>query len=139
MILPSDLSYLGDAFGVQPPDDWLVLRTSRVNMLISGPREATRAFIEAVNPHLHQPVYDGSACDVLPTAPANGTLILRDVDTLDREQQQRLLSWLDQPQNGLTQVIALAATGLYRHVQAGTFSERLYYRLNVTQFDVTSD
>jgi hypothetical protein len=56
-----------------------------------------------------QPVQDGSACDALPIAPTDGTLILRDVDAFDREQQQQLLRWLDEPQNGRTQVISLTA------------------------------
>jgi sigma-54-interacting transcriptional regulator len=129
----------GPGFRVQPADDWLVIRTSRANMLVSGPGEATRAFMVAVTPHLHQPVQDGSACDALPIAPTDGTLILRDVDALDREQQQRLLRWLAEPQNGLTQVISLTSTRLYGLVQTGTFLEQLYYRLNVTQFEVISD
>ena len=37
------------------------------------------------------------------------------------------------------QVISVTATRLYDLVQAGTFSEPLYYRLNVTQFDVISE
>ncbi len=105
-------------------------------MLVSGPREATRAFMVAVTPHLHEPVYEGSTCDALPTAPPAGTLVLRDVDGLDREQQQRLLRWLDEPQNDHTQVISLTARRLYELVQAGTFLEQLYYRLNVIQFEV---
>jgi hypothetical protein len=139
MTFDPNRSTQGPGFRVQPADDWLAIRTSRANLLVSGPREATRAFIVAVTPHLNEPVYDDSACDALPVAPAGGTLILRDVDALDREQQQRLLRWLAEPQHGLTQVISLTATRLYGLVQAGTFSEQLYYRLNVIQFDVLSD
>ena len=139
MTLVPNHPHFAVGFRIEPANDWLVIRTSRANVLVSGPREATHAFIVAVTPHLHEPVYDGSTGDALPIAPAVGTLILRDVDALNREQQQRLLFWLDEPQHGLTQVISLTATPLYPLVQAGTFLEQLYYRLNVTQFDVISE
>jgi sigma-54-interacting transcriptional regulator len=105
-------------------------------MLVSGTRDATRAFIEAITPHLHEPVHEGSTSDTPSIAPPTGTLIIRDVDAFDRAQQQRLLRWLDDVQNSHTQVIALTTTRLYDLVQAGTFLDQLYYRLNVTQFDV---
>ena len=133
--VPDESSFRA-GFRVQPADDWLVVRTSHANMLVSGPREATRAFIEAMTPHLHGPVYEGSISDALPIPPPAGTLIVRDVDAFDRAQQQRLLRWLDDVQNSHTQVIALTTTRLYDLVQAGTFLDQLYYRLNVTQFDV---
>ena len=136
--VPDESSFRA-GFRVQPADDWLVVRTSHANMLVSGPREATRAFMAAVTPHLHEPVCEGSTCDALPTAPPAGTLVLRDVDELDCEQQQRLLRWLDEPQNDHMQVISLTARRLYELVQAGTFLEQLYYRLNVTQFEVSAD
>ena len=66
-------------------------------------------------------------------------MILQDVDAFDPVQQQRLLRWLDEPRSGRTQVISLTATRLYNLVQAGTFSEPLYYRLNLTQFEVLSE
>ena len=84
-------------------------------------------------------MYEGSPGDALPTAPAGGTVILQDVDAFDPVQQQRLLRWLDEPRSGRTQVISLTATRLYNLVQAGTFSEPLYYRLNLTQFEVLSE
>lgn len=135
----SDPSRFGAGFRVQPPDDWSVLRTSDANVLVSGSREATRAFVAATIPHLNGPVYESSTGGALPIAPAGGTVILQDVDAFDRVQQQRLLRWLDEPRSGRMQVISVTATRLYDLVQAGTFLEPLYYRLNVTRFDVISE
>jgi hypothetical protein len=135
----SDPSRFGAGFRVQPPDDWSVLRTSDANVLVSGSREATRAFVVAAIRHLNGPVYQPSSGDALPIAPAGGTMILQDVDALDRVQQQRLLRWLDEPRSGRMQVISVSATRLYDLVKAGTFLDALYYRLNVTQFDVISE
>jgi len=130
---------VGAGFRVEPAGDWWLLRTSHANLLVSGPRDATRAFVAAILPRLNAPVYEGSPADALPTAPAGGTVILQDVDAFDPVQQQRLLRWLDEPRSGRTQVISLTATRLYKLVQAGTFSEPLYYRLNLTQFEVLSE
>lgn len=139
--LVPDRSTYGAGFRVHPPaDDWSVLRAAHPNILVSGPRDATDAFILAVTPYLRAPVRCGLAGDALLNLPAaGGTLILRDVDALDREQQQRLLRWLDESHNGHTQVISITATPLYLLVQAGTFLDRLYYWLNVIHFDVSSD
>ena len=139
MILVSDRSRVSAGFRVQSGDDWPVLRTSHANMLVCGPRDATHAFILAVTPDLRVPVRDCSAVDALPSSPAEGTLILRDVDALDGEQQLRLLRWLDDPRNGRTQVISTTAELLYAAVQTGTFSDWLYYRLNVVHVRVSGN
>ena len=120
-------------------DDWAVLLRTRPNMLVTGPAAAVDAFIHAVTPNLRVPVQSLAAGTLPPRLPADGTLILRDVDTLAGDQQERLVRWLDEPQNGHTQVISITATSLYLLVSAGMFSDRLYYRLNVVHFEVISD
>jgi hypothetical protein len=120
-------------------DDWSMLLHTHPNMLVIGRGAAADAFIRAVTPHLRPPVRSVVCGALPPRVPTDGTPILRDVDALDREQQQRLFRWLDDPQNGQTQVISLTAAPLYALVQAGTFLDRLYYRLNVIHFEVISD
>ena len=120
-------------------DDWAVLLRTRPNMLVTGSGAAVDAFIHAVTPSLRAPVQSLAGGTLPPRLPADGTLILRDVDTLAGDQQQRLVRWLDEPQHGHTQVISITATSLYLLVAAGMFSDRLYYRLNVVHFEVISD
>jgi hypothetical protein len=141
MTFAPERSTHGSGFRVHPPaDDWLVLLAAQPNVLLSGPRDATHAFILAVTPYLREPVRCSVAGDALLSLPAtDGTMILRDVDALDHEQQQQFLHWLDDPQNGRTQVVSITAAPLYAAVRTGTFLERLYYRLNVTHFEVISD
>ena len=139
-IVPEQSAH-GAGFRVHPPaGDWSVLLAAQPNVLLSGPRDATHAFILAVTPYLREPVRSSVAGDALVSLPAaDGTMILRDVDALDHEQQQQLLRWLDDPRNGQTQVISITVAPLYAAVRTGTFLDRLYYRLNVTHFEVIAD
>ena len=130
----------GPGFRAHPPvDDWPLLLHTRPNMLIIGPGAATDAFIRAVAPHLRLPVRSFVCGALPPHLPTDGTLVLRDVDTLDGDQQQRLVRWLDEPRNDQPQVISITATPLYLLVQAGMFLDKLYYRLNVVHFEVILD
>jgi hypothetical protein len=141
MTLAPERSTHPPGFRIRPPaDDWSVLLAVQPNVLLSGPRDATDAFILAVTPYLRKPVLSSVAGDaLLSLPPIDGTMILRDVDALDHEQQQQLLSWLDDPWNGRTQVVSITAGPLYAAVRTGTFLDRLYYRLNVTHFEVIPD
>jgi DNA-binding NtrC family response regulator len=51
------------------------------------------------------------------------------VDALTLDEQCRLLCWLEQVQLSM-RVVSLTATSLVESIQAGTFLDRLYYRLN---------
>lgn len=120
-------------------DDWSVFLHTRPNMLIVGPGGAVDAFMRAVTPHLKPPVQSFAGGVLPPRLPTDGTLILRDVDVLDAAHQRRLVRWLDEPQNGHTQVISITATPLFLLAQAGMFLDQLYYRLNVVHFQVIAD
>jgi Sigma-54 interaction domain len=138
MPVVTDRSTYRAGFRVHPPaDDSSVLRAWHPNIFVSGPPEATDAFILAVTPYLRAPVRCSVAGEAFLGLPAaGGTLILRDVDALDRDQQQQLLTWLDDTRNGQTQVVSITDAALYTAVQTGTFLDRLYYRLNVIYFQV---
>jgi Sigma-54 interaction domain len=108
-------------------------------MLIIGLGAAVDAFVGAVTPHLRAPVRS-VVCPELPShLPGDGTIILRSVDSLDADQQERLARLLDEPRGSHTQVISITARPLYVLVQAGMFLDRLYYRLNVVHFEVVSE
>jgi DNA-binding transcriptional MerR regulator len=119
-------------------DEWPALMRRHPNLLISGPREATDAFVLALTPSFRLPIHR-FACDALLTLPpAGGTLMLDGVEALDGRQQETLLGWLDEYSHAEMQVISIAPTALYPHVQAGTFLEALFYRLNVICVEVSS-
>jgi hypothetical protein len=118
--------------------DWSLVSDRRPNVLVRGPGEATHAFVDAVTPYLQSPVHN-LACEGGFTLPAGrGTLILDHLDALGREEQEKLLTWLDDPQHAGTQVISLTPARLYTSVQHQTFLNALYYRLNVIYLEVGS-
>jgi hypothetical protein len=120
-----------------PVDDWAALIRRRPNLLISGPPEATDAFVRGLTPSLRLPIRRVACGDLQSPPQAGGTLILEDVGSLDGQQQQAFYSWLGENWQTATQVISIAPTALYPRVQAGTFLEALYYRLNVMYFAVS--
>ena len=127
----------GDGFRTDTAgDDWSLLLGLRPNLLVIGSTAATEAFIRALVPHVRSPVQSLVGGVLPPELPSDGTLVLRDVDLLDGNQQERLLRWLGEPQHGHPQVVSLATAALYPRVQAGMFSDRLYYRLNVVHFEL---
>jgi transcriptional regulator of acetoin/glycerol metabolism len=54
------------------------------------------------------------------------------------QEQIRLLEWLALAA-GRTQVISTSVAPLFPRVQAGSFIDTLYYRLNTVYVDVTAD
>jgi transcriptional regulator of acetoin/glycerol metabolism len=67
------------------------------------------------------------------TAPTRGTLVLHDVQTLNREQQQGLLEWLKT--NDDVQLVSISTEPLFPLVEEGEFLELLYYQLNTIYVD----
>ena len=108
----------------------------RPNVLVSGPPDASHAFLDAVTPQLQSPVHCLACGTGLQLPSGHGTLILDGVDGLDPDEQETLLRWLDQPQNARTQVISLSPVPLYDSVRHETFLNALYYRLNVIYLEV---
>ena len=138
MTLASDQPANREAgFRLSPPvGDWSLLCDRRPNVLVSGPGDAARAFIHAMIPYLQSPVHSLACHDRLNLPPGDGTLILEGLDTLDSDQQATLLRWLDDPQHARTQVISITPAPLYGRVESATFSNALYYRLNVIYLEV---
>jgi len=105
-------------------------------ILISGDREATNAFILAAIPAFRPPVRRYACNTNRPLPRPDGTLIFDDVESLDPDQQEQLLHWLDDAQAAEAQMLAVTTTSLYTRVQAGLFLSRLYYRLNALYVEV---
>lgn len=115
---------------MQLMEDWQLARATRANLLVIGTDTSIRHAMEALRPNLPEPVatWRPGARLVLPTA-QSGTFVLEEVGTLSPHEQLRLLGWLDRA-FGRTQVVSTSRTPLLSHIERGTFSETLYYRLN---------
>jgi hypothetical protein len=123
-------------FRVRPPEDWRRLIRTRANVLALGPPRATEAFSRALTPLVRAPIHAVKCEAGFDTFPPTGTLILRAVDALDADQQDALLRWLEADQPELVQIISLSSTSLYDRVRDGSFSEQLYYWLNVISLEI---
>ena len=117
-------------------DDWAVLLRRRPNLLISGNRETADAFVLALTPYFGPPVRRLVCAASLRLPAAGGTLILDGVEALNGQQQKTLFCWLDACSHPEVQVISVAPTALYTYVEAGTFLDALYYRLNMVHLEV---
>jgi hypothetical protein len=108
---------------------------ARPNVLIDGPaRDADRTF-ERMRPYLRTPLATWAPRETpwLPTGTFR-TLVIRDVDSLDASQQERVARFISRAA-GRVQVVSIAGTPLFPLVTRGTFQEHLYYRLNTVLFE----
>jgi hypothetical protein len=115
------------------PEDWTVLECWHPNVLIAGTASATAAVLGALRPVLRPSTAYWSADH--PPTDAPGTLIVRNLSTMSRTEQRRLLDWL-QVNEGATQVVSATPVCLFKLVEEGAFDAALYYALNVVYFDL---
>jgi hypothetical protein len=71
----------------------------------------------------------------LPSPGRPATFILHDVHELAASDQQELVRWLEQAA-GCIRVISTTEEPLWPRVNAGSFDESLYYRLNMVYVDM---
>lgn len=109
-------------------DDLLSLRSWRPNILLIG-QPAAADLLPLVLSRCRPPVYEIHG-GRLSAMPADGTVVLRDLDDLDPGEQRALFRWLD-IQGGRVQVVSVAPTPIFPRVADGEFSEALFYRLNM--------
>jgi len=124
--------------GLRLPDGWRALLRTRANVLVIGSPGATETFLTAAADELLTPVRRLSAAGPLPLDRA-GTVVLSDLTTLNDEQQQQLLAWLDQSRKAGTQVISIAAARLFKPPTPPAVRLDLYYRLNTIYLDLSLD
>ena len=118
-------------------DEWFIYRTAHPNTLLIGSQEAAAAAISQHLPDLRAPLAHWTPRSSSAPIASAGTLVIRDVDTLDRTQQDQLFDWLDRCAGNL-QVISITESALFPLVEAGAFLEKLYYRLNVICLSLTA-
>ena len=119
--------------------EWALLRTAHPNVLLVGAEAAVVDVLDGLRPHCRQPVETCEAGSFLALSPSQlGALILRDVGKLTPEGQRRLMEWLDCSDRYRIQVIATNSVALWPRVKDGSFTEALYYRLNMIYVDLTN-
>jgi hypothetical protein len=138
----------GPEDGARLREEWLAARaahaellhlgTPRVNLLLTGRDGAIEFLLDALLPNLREPIGRWSPGDrlLLPPPALIGTMIFQDVGAMGNADQARLLDWLTEA-SGHTQVISTTPVPLQPQVEAGRFTESLYYRLNIVSLDVT--
>ena len=135
--------------GSRLPDHWRLARAAhvdlllmgmpRVNLLLVAPVGVVRFVLESLLLDLQEPIahwHKGERL-ALPVEHQGGTLVLHESGSLTHDDQLRLLDWLERA-DGRTQVVSTSSSPLLPRVQAGTFIDTLYYRLNTVCVDVTS-
>jgi hypothetical protein len=120
----------------EPPAEWTILRTLRVNGLLIGALHLTAAAMARIDKTVRAPVVWWAPEQVVDVPDlTTGTLVIRDVDRLDARQQERLGQWIG-AHCPTVQVLALARAPLFARVADGRFSAALYSRLNTVMVEV---
>jgi len=135
--IDSDVSHLAQlSQGFR--DDWRCLLREGFSVMIEGPDDATEAALCLLKPHLRQPIMWQQPGELQFSAVVPGALVIRQVDAMTANDQERLLERLG-PATATIQIVSTARAPLFDLVEAGGFDRTLYYRLNVALFRVGID
>ena len=110
-------------------NDWSVFRRAHPHALLIGSESGAEAVIVRLRQYLRAPLVHWHPRSRAEPPSAAGTLVIWDVDALDRLQQAQLLAWMDSHIDG--QVISIAPAPVFPLAMREEFLEALYYRLNV--------
>lgn len=119
-------------------EDLLLMGMPPVNLLLTGRDGVIQNVLSTLLRNVDKPIatwYPGERL-VLPD-PRTAMIILYDVDALGHSDQSQLLEWLERGV-GRTQVVSTTSAPLLPLVEAGIFSDMLYYRLNTVSVQVTA-
>lgn len=106
----------------------LVISQAKPNALLEGPDVEIAVLLASIWPRFTLPV--ARWCGGGPLPPC-GTLVIPNVERLDRGQQQQLQAWLQEhPQ---VQVISTSTVHVFGLVTAGDFLSDLFYQLNAVR------
>jgi len=118
-----------------PSTDWRATLRTRANVLVTGPKDALAAFLKMARSEMREPIRSSDAAP-LPFLEGARTLILSDVDALDRADQERLRRWFDEREDADVQVVSLTTVPLFPLVTENAFDAQLYYRLNTIFLEI---
>ena len=117
--------------------DWDLVFSGQANVLLLGKSGTTARVIDEMRPHLAEPVVSlrGGDSPDLNSLPSVGTVVLCDLDELMSADQLALNAWLSE--SNRPRVICTSQVSLVPLMDAGMFSDSLYYRLNTLCLDMT--
>lgn len=121
------------------PDEDLA-RFTQLNLLIMGDDNAVAGFVASLWPYFSAPRVvrrRGEELRLLPASRPVGTILVHDVDTLTRREQDALQHLMDAGNNRV-RVVSTTTQSLLPVMETGAFNGELYYRLNVLTFDLRS-
>ncbi|HEY7289573.1 MAG TPA: sigma 54-interacting transcriptional regulator [Vicinamibacterales bacterium] len=118
------------------PADCHLAKSAGVNLLVIHHNGSAARFLDQLLSELSEPVASWRPGQqlALPTAIDGGILILQNVGALTSREQERLLAWLE-VQAGRVQIVSTTPEPLLPQVEAGSFLDTLYYRLNTVCVD----
>jgi hypothetical protein len=136
--LPRDEVLTSQTTGALPTEqslEWNAISREHCNVLVEAMPAVAGQILEKLRPHLRNPIeeYRPEIGTPVPQ-PAEGTLILLGVESLDAAQQAQLRQWLDQGKS-CVQLASISSEPLFPLVQAGTFDASLYYRINIVRIE----
>jgi hypothetical protein len=114
-----------------------MLRLPRPNVLVVGGVPEADRMIERLRPYLRTPLTSWTPLEQPHPPTADGTLVIRGVETLNAAQQAHVLALNDRRLRDL-QIVSIAGAPLFPLVRRGVFLDRLYYQLNVVYLDLTA-
>ena len=121
-----------------PISDEGLARSTNLNLLIMGADDVVAGFVASLWPDLVVPSVvrrRGERLRLLPPPRPAGTIVVYDVHTLTRQEQDALNRWMNAG-NNQTRVVSTATQSLMPVLETGAFNDELYYRLNMLTFDL---
>ena len=116
-------------------------RTNKANLLVVGTEQLVSTLLgplaDDIDSNVVMRCREGLR-RLPPTTSQCGTVVLRDVDALNEEEQIRLLRWMDSDTDR-RQVISTASESLLPLVATRAFNATLYYRLNTVYIDLIAE
>jgi hypothetical protein len=123
-----------------PDSDLDFARACRANLLLVGAEPAVANLLLSLWSTFGEPLMIRRGGDRLRLPSGSepvATMIIQAVHTLTAYEQRALQDWLVL-RDGRTRVVSTASASLLPMVEAGAFSDSLYYRLNVFYIDLSS-